>query len=355
MKKKNLKVLLSILLTAALVAGAFCISALFRNQIPKPVTGKLNVYFIDVGQADSVFLTCNGESMLIDGGNAEDAPTVTAFIKNLGIDTLDYVVATHAHEDHAGGLGGIIPEFTVKKVLSPVKEYNSACFRNFVKSANEQCGITLCSAGERWTLGNAEIYSLWPLDAEDEETNNTSIVLKAVFGAVSYLFCGDLESDAEARLIETGADLSANVLKAGHHGSDTSSSYYFLRSVMPQFAIISCGKDNSYGHPHKSTLEKFEQADITYYRTDELGTISSSTDGNKITFTFGGETVTAAAQERTPALGESDTQYIGNRSSKKYHLPSCPSLPKEENRKYFNSKKEAEDAGYSPCGSCIKN
>ncbi len=258
MKKKNLKVLLSILLTAALVAGAFCISALFRNQIPKPVTGELNVYFIDVGQADSVFLTCNGESMLIDGGNAEDAPTVTAFIKKLGIDTLDYVVATHAHEDHAGGLGGIIPEFTVKKVLSPVKEYNSVCFRNFVKSANEQCGITLCSAGERWTLGNAEIYSLWPLDAEDEETNNTSIVLKAVFGAVSYLFCGDLESDAETRLIETGADLSANVLKAGHHGSDTSSSYYFLRSVMPQFAIISCGKDNSYGHPHKSTLEKFE-------------------------------------------------------------------------------------------------
>ena len=124
---------------------------------------------------------------------------------------------------------------------------------------------------------------------------------------------------------------------------------------MPQFAVISCGKDNSYGHPHKETLEKFEQADITYYRTDELGTILSSTDGNKITFTFGGETVTAAAEERTPALGESDTQYIGNRSSKKYHLPSCPSLPKEENRKYFNSKKEAEDAGYSPCGSCIKN
>ena len=210
MKKKNLKVLLSILLTAALAAGAFCISVLFRNQIPKPVTGELNVYFIDVGQADSVFLTCNGESMLIDGGNAEDAPTVTSFIKNLGIDTLDYVVATHAHEDHAGGLGGIIPEFTVKKVLSPVKEYNSVCFRNFVKSANEQCGITLCSAGERWTLGNAEIYSLWPLDAEDEETNNTSIVLKAVLGAVSYLFCGDLESDAETRLIETGADLSAN-------------------------------------------------------------------------------------------------------------------------------------------------
>lgn len=355
MKKKNLKVVLSILLIAALVAGAFCISVLFRKQIPKPAMGELSVYFIDVGQADSIFLTCNGESMLIDGGNVEDAPVVTSFIKNLGIDTLDYVVATHAHEDHAGGLGGIIPEFTVKKVLSPVKEYNSACFRSFVKSANRQCGVTLCSAGERWTLGGAEIYSFWPADAEDETANNTSIVLKAVFGSVSYLFCGDLESDAETRLIETGADLSANVLKAGHHGSNTSSSYYFLRNVMPQFAIISCGKENSYGHPHKSTLEKFEQADITYYRTDELGTISSSTDGNKITFTFGGETVTAEAEERTPALGEGDVQYIGNINSKKYHLPSCSSLPKEENRKYFNSKKEAEDAGYSPCGGCVKN
>lgn len=350
MKKKK-RLLIAVIAVAVLFALSFGLSRLNKKDYTLPADGEMSVYFIDVGQADSVFITCGNESMLIDGGNEEDAPTVTSFIKNLGISEIDYVVLTHVHEDHVGGLGGIIPEFTVKNILSPVKQYSSACFKKFVKSAENQCGITLCRAGDGWNLGGATVKVLWPVIPDEDDPNNTSVVMKVTFGNVSYLFTGDLESKCETELIKTGADLSANVLKAGHHGSSTSTGYYFLRSVMPQFAVISCGKNNSYGHPHSETLEKFDQAETEYYRTDEYGTVTSVTDGENIRFVFGGNTVQATAVNATPAL--ENEVFVGNVNSKKYHSSNCSNLPKEENRIYFSSKESAEQAGYAPCGSCL--
>ncbi len=315
-----------------------------------PVSGTLQVYFIDVGQADCALITLNGKNMLIDGGNVADGPDIVKFIKKLNVTTLDYVIATHAHEDHVGGLGTIINNFTVKKVYSPVDSYSSTCFKEFTEAAEKQCGITVLKSGTDFKLDNALIKTLWPVSPENEDTNNTSIVLKMIYGNISFLFTGDLEHDAETRLVETGADLRADVLKVGHHGSDTSSSYLFLRSVLPQIGIISCGKDNSYGHPHKEILERFDQAETKILRTDERGSITVSSDGNKIDVKYGDLTESFEKEEATP--GFTATGYIGNKNTKKFHLSSCSGLPKEENRIKFDSRENAINAGYDPCSIC---
>lgn len=315
-----------------------------------PVSGSIHVYFIDVGQADCALITLNGKNMLIDGGNVEDGPDVVRFIKKLNITTLDYVIATHAHEDHVGGLGTIINNFTVNKVFSPVDSYSSTCFKEFLEAAEKQCGLTVLKSGTDFKLDNALIKTLWPVSPKDEDTNNTSIVLKMTYGKISFLFTGDLEHDAETRLVESGADLKADVLKVGHHGSDTSSSYLFLRSVLPQIGIISCGKDNSYGHPHDEVIERFKQAETKILRTDEVGTVTVSSDGNKIDAKYGDHNESFDKSEATPAL--TATSYIGNKNSKKFHLSSCSGLPKEENRIKFDSRENAINAGFEPCGIC---
>ncbi len=313
----------------------------------------LNVYFIDVGQADCVLITSPDGAMLIDGGNPQDAPEIISYIHQLGVTRLDVVVATHAHEDHVGGLSAVVDAFDVETIYSPVEEYSSDCFQKFIASANAKCGITLCRAGMEWLLGEAEITVLWPFEPVDTaNTNNTSVVLRMVYGSVSFLFTGDLEHDAESQLAQSNAELSSTVLKVGHHGSSTSSSYIFLRRVLPEFAVISCGKGNSYGHPEEETLSRLEQAEAQIYRTDLNGTVMVSTDGTAITFHFDNTVFTAsAAPETTPAL-ESDNAYIGNIKTKKLHLSTCSALPAEDNRVYFAAREAAISQGYTPCSIC---
>ncbi len=343
-----MKRFLALILSLLLILCCGCAPASPQQQ-EQSANEKIAVYFIDVGQADCALVTLNGKNMLIDGGNVEDGPDVVSFIKKLGITTLDYVIATHAHEDHAGGLGTIINNFTVKNVYSPVSTYSSTCFKEFVEAADKQCGVTLCKQGMSFDLGGASAKVLWPIKPAEEDTNNTSIVLKLTYGDISFLFTGDLEHDAETRLVETGADLRADVLKVGHHGSDTSSSYLFLRSVLPQIGIISCGKDNSYGHPHDVILERYEQAEVKLLRTDEVGTVKISSDGTTISVAYGDFNQNYEKTEATPAL---DTYYIGNKSSKKFHLPSCNKIPSAENSIKLKDRDDAVGRGYTPCGIC---
>ena len=188
---------------------------------------------------------------------------------------------------------------------------------------------------------------LGPL-AEYEETNNTSLVLRVDFDETAFLFTGDMERIAEADLLEYSAgELWATVLKVGHHGSSTSSSYPFLREVLPTYAVISCGTGNSYGHPHEEVLSRLSDAGTTVYRTDLLGTVVAVSDGKEISFT------TEKNVSPTAGRGESaEAVYIGNRNSSVFHLERCPNLPKEENRVYFSARQDALDAGYAPCGNC---
>ncbi len=245
-----------------------------------PQNPDFRIQFIDVGQADAALVFCEGETMLIDGGNTGDGDVIYTVLKNHGLTTLDYVVCTHAHEDHVGGLSSALTACSAETVLCPVMDYDSRAFDNFAKRAGT---ITVPEAGDCFDLGGAQVQIL-SCNPHAEETNDTSIVLKIVYGETSFLFTGDAEYEAESAMLEAGVDLSATVLKVGHHGSSTSTSYRFLNAVMPQYAVISVGKDNSYGHPHEEVLSRLRDADVTVLRTDERGDIICESDGKSVTF-----------------------------------------------------------------------
>ena len=249
-----------------------------------PTDGEeLRVLFIDVGQADAALVTCGGKSLLIDGGNVADSSTVYTVLKNNGVTHLDYIVCTHAHEDHVGGLSGALEACTAGTVYCPVTDYDSKAFRNFSDRVAEQnCDLTVPKAGETFALGGAEVEIL-ACNPEAEDTNNTSIVLRLAYGETSFLFMADAETPVERELLDAGTDLSATVLKVGHHGSGTSTSYRFLNEVMPAYAVISVGKDNSYGHPDETVLSRLEDAGARILRTDELGDILFVSDGRTVT------------------------------------------------------------------------
>ena len=243
-----------------------------------------SVIFIDVGQADAALLRCEGETMLIDGGNAADSSTIYTVLEKNGVTHLDYVICTHAHEDHVGGLAGALQNCTADKIYCPVTDYDSKAFRNFVKYAEKQCReITVPRPGEEFAFGGA-VVDILACDPTASETNNSSIVAKITYGEISFLFTGDAEEEVERMLLEQNADLSATVLKVGHHGSSSSTSDWFLNEVMPRYAVISVGKDNSYGHPDEKVLSRLRDADVTVFRTDEAGDVICTSDGKTVTF-----------------------------------------------------------------------
>ncbi|MDR0916431.1 MAG: MBL fold metallo-hydrolase [Oscillospiraceae bacterium] len=349
----NIKRFGSLILIAALLLLTAC--GLFSNPSLNdvPPDGEslgFTVYFIDVGQADSALIVSDGATMLIDGGNVADSNLVYAFLKEHGISHLDYIVGTHAHEDHIGGLAGALNYASVDVALCPVTENDTKAFKNFVKYLDEQgVSITVPRHGDTFKLGGASVTVLAPIKPSDN-ANNTSIVLKIVYGETSFLFTGDAERAEEADILDAGYDLSATVLKVGHHGSETSTSYPFLREIMPTYAVISCGAGNSYGHPHEETLSKLRDADVILYRTDLQGTITAVSDGKTVTFTTERNSGTVT-NPTTPTADE--PYYIGNVNSHILHSPTCNSLPSESNRVIFSTLDDALAAGYEKHKVCL--
>ena len=324
----------------------------------KPSTGTsqpFEMHFIDVGQALSVLVECDGQFMLYDGGNVDDGSLVVSYLQKQGVEQLQYVFCSHAHEDHVGGLAAVMAKFPAGHAYSPVTESSTKCFNDFVKYTQQQgLQLEVPSVGTVWPLGSATVTLLGPVTGYSD-TNNTSLVLRIDYGNTSFLLTGDMEKTAETDLVNSGANLKADVLQVGHHGSSTSTGYLFLNAVLPEMGVISCGTGNKYGHPHEETLSILRDAKVDVYRTDLQGTITIGSDGQNYTVATEHFATDAELNPTDPAASSTAQQaYIGNVNSKKFHLPSCANLPAEKNQILFSSYDEAVAAGYSPCSSCIK-
>ena len=241
------------------------------------------VHFIDVGQADAALVLCDGKAMLIDGGNKGDSSLLYSYLKNQGVDQLNYVIGTHAHEDHIGGIPGALNYAKADVVYCPVTSYDTDAFGDFKKTVEKQgVEIAVPKAGDTFNLGSAQCTVL-AVNVDNGDPNNTSIVLRIVYGATSFLFTGDAEREVEQYILDSGAEIKSTVLKVGHHGSESSTSYAWLRTVDPQYAVISVGEDNTYGHPTDEVLSRLRDAEITTYRTDMQGDIIMTSDGSTVT------------------------------------------------------------------------
>lgn len=323
-------------------------------QVLTPISGNgLTVHFIDVGQADCALLECDGKFMIIDGGNVEDGQMVVSYLKQLGVETIDRVVCSHAHEDHVGGLPAVLSVFDAGIVYAPVTEYDSKVFRDFVEKTEARAGeITVPAPGDQFTLGSATCTVLGPVQ-EYDDPNDTSIVLKVSYGESDFLFTGDMEVGAENDMIDhwgENFDWEVEVLKVGHHGSDTSSGYRFVYETDPDYGVISVGEDNKYNHPCEEPLSRLKDAGVVVFRTDYLGHVIAETDGKDITFTWENQN---AEPEDVESADPAMKLLYGNKKSKVFHTYDCRNLPGENNRVEFQDYDAAIAEGFKPCGSCL--
>lgn len=235
---------------------------------------------------DAAIVLCDGEAMLIDGGNGSDSDLINMYLKKLNIKHLDYIIATHAHKDHVGGLSDILKKLTAGTVYAHQTQVDTKEYKNFLESVKKQkLKIITPETGDKINLGSSIITFLGPIKETYDDLNDMSIVLRIVYGDTSFLFTGDAGRASEADIIAAGYTLKSTVLKVGHHGYETSATYEFLQEVKPEYAVISCGKDNSDVEPSEEVLNRLREADVKLYRTDLQGDIVAMSNGKVVTFT----------------------------------------------------------------------
>ena len=305
--------------------------------------GKLAVHFIDVDQGDSILAESDGRYLLIDAGENDQGDKVVVYLQQLGIDTLDYVIGTHPHSDHIGGLDDVIHNFTIGEMILPPVTHTTKTYEEVLDAAKDQgLSVTTPEVGKVYQLGSASFEIIAPNRDYGDDLNNWSVGIKLTNGENSFVMCGDAEAEAESDICDNGIDISADVLKLGHHGSSTSSSDIFLDQVNPEYAVVSCGLGNSYGHPHKETMDKMAEREISVFRTDEQGTVVAVSDGESITWS-------ASAPAETEKTG---ITYVLNTRNKKFHRLSCSSLPTNNREDTDMSREEIISQGYEPCKIC---
>ena len=306
--------------------------------LPLTAFADLEAHFLDVGHGDCTIIVCDGEAMIIDGGNAGCSQQVYNSITNLGITEIKYAVATHPDADHVGGLPSAFHAAQVQALLAPVAEYDEKRFTTLTDTAVEQSApVIVPSAGTQYSLGGATVTILSPA-IMFADTNDMSIVLRIDYGETSFIFTGDASTSVERDLIARKANLDADVLKVSHHGSSTGTSSEFVKAVSPAYAVISCSDGT--GNPTQDVL--YALADTCVLITAQKGTIIIRSDAQSLPVS---------------SVDTNDQQaanYVGNANSKVFHYSTCSSVAamKDKNKVFFETKEQAESKGFRPCKNC---
>lgn len=281
MKNKKTLLIVAVLFVVSFIYTHFTEKAEIK---PEKNSENLAVTFLNVGQGDSSFIEFpNGKCMLVDASTAGESERILNHVAGKGYKKIDYLIATHPHNDHIGGMTNVVDCFEIGEAYMPDVASSSDTYLDFLKALkNKNISVKKATGGVEFEEGNVKVEFLSPLREEYEDLNNYSAIVKVTFGKKSFLFTGDAEEIAETDLIESGADLKADVLKIGHHGSSSSTTEEFLKAVSPVYAIISCGKDNDYGHPHKEVLNRLKEENVKIYRTDINGDVSMISNGLEV-------------------------------------------------------------------------
>ncbi len=259
-----------------------------KTASQESVDGSLIVHMIDVGQGDGFLLVQDGRTALVDCGTASAGEDIVKYLQDLGISSIDYVFGTHPHDDHMGGMYEVITNFDIGKVIIPEinnVEVTSNWYLKLMKELKDGgYQVEHPEVGTVYDLGEALIKVIGPIQEPTSNKNNYSIVLKVSFGEMDMIMTGDAEKTVEKDILEAGEDLEAEILKVGHHGSDTSTSEEFLEAINPDYALISAEVGNKYKHPIISVMEELKERDILVYRTDESGTVIVTITADNISF-----------------------------------------------------------------------
>ncbi len=249
---------------------------------------KATVHFIDVGQGDCELIICDGHSILIDAGEKIKGSSVVKYLKNCGVKKLDYVIASHAHTDHFGGLLNVLDYFEVGKIIMPKISKKltptNLTYKNFLeKIKNKKIPVLKAKMGDSYGLGEGKLKIIGPIREDYEKLNDTSVGALFSYNGVSFLFCGDMEREAEEDVLKSGQNVKADVFKLNHHGSKTSNANKFIEAIKPRFCVLEVGKYNNYGHPHKKVLNTLKNNGVKkVFRTDKNGNIMFYVENKKL-------------------------------------------------------------------------
>ena len=378
---RKIKVILMTLFLAVLMTGCGSSNSVAVSGNGDRTAGNVSqsgsdmeVHFIDVGQGDSTLIKAGDHAMLIDAGDNSEGTAVQSYLNSQNVEKLDYVIGTHPDADHIGGLDVVIYKFDCKKVFMPDIASDTKTYDDVIqalKSKNQKAQVP--KLGKTYSLGDATFTVIAPVKEYGNETNNWSIGIVLQYGENRFLFTGDAEKEAEDDILAKGEDIFADVYKASHHGSKTGSSDDFLDKVNPEYAVISCGEGNKYGHPSAQTLNNFRSRGIKTFRTDNQGTIVAYSDGKNITWNASPDTTwtpgepkgsssnwnTTSTKKKTQSTlkntSKTQVSYVINEDTGKFHLPSCRFVKQMNDENKVISKKSRDrliQEGYEACKVC---
>lgn len=354
-----------------------------EDIVEEPQSYDMTVHFLDVGQGLSILAQSDDQTLIYDGGDSDKSSFVVAYLKEQGVTDIDYLISSHYDSDHVNGLIGCLNAFDVENVICSDYVHDSDTYQSFISTAQSK-GLELQhpAVGTAFTFGTGSFEILAPSEIDQNDSNGNSVAIKLTNGNNSFIFTGDAESSSESAMCASGINLDCDVLVPGHHGSATATSWEFLEKTVPEYAVISCGVDNQYGHPDKDTMDKLQSMDIQVFRTDKQDTITVTSDGTDLTWSTDpcndytpGDVNDTGAQPQEPAQdtqsqqvtqpeqtapstsqtveevpGSTEQVWVSATGSKYHNKPDCGNMNPDNARQM--TRIEAEAMGLEACKKC---